>query len=399
MRRAALFGVAAASVVVVSGVAVLAVGSLTSGGHPAGHHAGHHAEHHASPSTQDGSVLPSGEIDLVGLDPSAQAVSFLDEWVDDGRVVRRDEGGDTVSEGQAYGLLAAVIARDEESFDEIWDWTTAELVRDDGLMAWRWDKGQVVDDEPASDADLDAARALVLAGDRFDRPDLREHGVDLATVVADRLTVETSLGRILLPGLWAAEREPYAYNPSYASPAAFAVLEEATDDERWAELQDGSAAVTSKVLDATALPPDWAQVHSDGQINPMPGPLGQGDPVQYGFDAPRTVLRYAESCVPSDVKLAGKTFAVLDREVDIAARLDLGGGPLSEDRSPLSFTARAAAAAAAGDVDASRADLDRAASLATDYPTYYGHAWVMLSTAMLTTDDLGGCPALTGAAS
>ena len=34
---------------------------------------------------------------------------FLDDHVDDdGRVVRHDEGGDTVSEGQAYAMLVAV---------------------------------------------------------------------------------------------------------------------------------------------------------------------------------------------------------------------------------------------------------------------------------------------------
>ena len=33
---------------------------------------------------------------------------FLRRYVDgDGRVVRRDQGGDTVSEGQAYGMLIA----------------------------------------------------------------------------------------------------------------------------------------------------------------------------------------------------------------------------------------------------------------------------------------------------
>ncbi|MFD7022899.1 glycosyl hydrolase family 8 [Promicromonospora sukumoe] len=392
MRPARVAVAAVGAVVVAGGAAVLAVG----GGEGEGHD--HHPEQ-AAPSGSAPSMLPSGTTALAGLDVPEQAAAFLDAWVDDGRVVRHDEGGDTVSEGQAYGLLAAVAADDEESFDEIWDWTTAELVRDDGLLSWRWADGEVVDDEPASDADLDAARALVLAGDRFGRDDLRADGTDLADVITDRLTVETSLGRILLPGLWADETEPYAYNPSYASPAAFDLLGEATGDERWAELQEGSAAVTTELLDATALPPDWAQVHEDGLVEAMPGPLGGGDPVQYGYDAPRLALRYAESCTESDVKLAGKTYAALERLDEPAARLDLGGGPLTEDRSPLSLTARAAAAAAAGEEQAGRDDLDGAAALATDHPTYYGQAWVVLASAMLTTDTLGGCAPLPGAAS
>ncbi|WP_206074474.1 glycosyl hydrolase family 8 [Antribacter gilvus] len=390
MRRATLLGVATGAVVVTSGAAALAVGLTGLGEGP--------AERDPS-SAPVASMLPSGDAGPVELEAPAQAAAFLDEWVDDGRVVRRDEGGDTVSEGQAYGLLAAVTADDEKSFDEIWDWTAAELVRDDGLLAWRWDEGRVVDDEPASDADLDAARALVLAGDRFDRPDLREDGLGLAAVIIDQLTVETSLGRILLPGLWAKEQDPYAYNPSYASPAAFALLAEATEDERWTELRDGSAQATRALLDSAALPPDWAQIHSDGLVEATPGPLGQGDPVQYGFDAPRLALRYAESCDPADVELAARTFATLDRTDDLAARLDLGGGALSEDRSALSFAARAAAGAAAGDENSGAEDLDRAGALARAYPTYYGQAWVMLAAAMLTDDSLRGCAVLPGAAS
>lgn len=385
MRRSTLIAVAAGAVLVTAGTAVVTVGVSNSD----------HAPPEPRPEATSTALPPTGA-EAPDLDAPELATAFLDDWVEDGRVVRHDEGGDTVSEGQAYGLFAAVIAEDEERFDEIWEWTQDELVRSDGLMAWRWDDGEVVDDEPASDADLDAARALVLAGDRFGREDLRDDGVELATVIADRLTVETERGRILLPGLWAADREPYAYNPSYASPVAFEILGEATADPRWAELQAGSANVTSEILSATDLPPDWAQVHEGGLIEPMPGPLGEGDPVQYAFDAPRLLLRYAESCAPEDIALAGLPYSTLDREQDVSARLDLGGGALIDEQSALGFSARAASAQASGDDTAARSDLERAAALATEFPTYYGAAWVMLSTAMLTDDALGGCG--TGAA-
>ncbi|WP_341933469.1 glycosyl hydrolase family 8 [Microbacterium sp. LWO14-1.2] len=380
MRRPALIAIAAGAVVVTAGTAAVAVGLNTADTGPPD----------SSPAATS-SPLPPEETQAPDLVAADLATSFLDEWVEDGRVVRRDEGGDTVSEGQAYGLFAALIADDEQRFDEVWDWTRAELLRPDGLMAWRWDDGKVVDDEPATDADLDAARALVLAGDRFGREDLRAEGVELATVIADRLTVQTAQGRILLPGLWAADREPYAYNPSYASPVAFQVLGAATGDPRWAELQAGSAQVTGTILDATDLPPDWAQVHADGLVEPMPGPRGGGDPVQYGFDAPRLLLRYAESCDPADVALAARPLATLDREDELASRLDLGGGSLSSDESAFAYTARAASASASGDAEAASSDLERAAQFSVRYPTYYGASWVMLSTAMLTDDALGGC--------
>ena len=321
---------------------------------------------------------------------------FLDSWVDDGRVVRRDQGDDTVSEGQAYGMLIAVGIGDERSFDKIWEWTRDNMVRDDGLLAWQWADGAVVDDEPASDADLDTARALVLAGDAFGRPDLTADGDELGTLILDRMTVRTAAGRILLPGEWAAASEPYAYNPSYASPAAFAELGASSGDPRWAELQTGSSTVSTTILAASDLPPDWAQVHADGTVEPMPGPAGGGDDVRYSYDAARFALRYAESCEPSDVALAAQLASTLSRESRLSAALDLGGSALTSDQHPVAYGARAAALAAGGNATRARADLAAAITISDETPTYYGAAWVALSSLMLESDGLGACPAISG---
>ncbi|WP_354570601.1 glycosyl hydrolase family 8 [Glaciihabitans sp. UYNi722] len=341
----------------------------------------------------DPSIVPTA---IANTDPKALGEDFLDSWVSDGRVIRRDQGSDTVSEGQAYGLLIAVSVGSEKQVDSIWKWTKTHLLRDDGLLAWRWSGGKIVDQQPASDADLDTSRALVLAGSKFDRPDLTKAGMTMAGEIADRLTVETSLGRILLPGLWAAQSEPYAYNPSYASPVAFAVLATATKDARWDEVAKGTQAVTDKLLQATALPPNWAQVHADGQVDAMPGPAGVGDAVSYGYDAERLALRYAESCTPADEARAALLFPTLDRTKTLTAVLDLGGGSLTTDRHPLAYAARAASAAAAGkDADAND-DLARVVTLSNSTPTYYGKAWTALSMSMLRQKTLGGCAPLAG---
>ena len=145
-----------------------------------------------------GRSLHAGQVCIAdGTDPQAilreaaarqAGTAFLDEYVEgDGRVVRRDEGGDVVSEGQAYGMLIAVAVEDETRFRAIWDWTKANMSRPDGLLSWRWADGQVTDANSASDADLDAARALVLAGRRFDAPELIDPGLAESpiTVAAD----------------------------------------------------------------------------------------------------------------------------------------------------------------------------------------------------------------------
>lgn len=384
--------------ILVAGMAVLAVlaaGGFALGavGFPAGR-----TTPGAAPrsSTLHGSALRSSGSAAARpvKDRSAQEIGrdFLRSWVQDGRVIRRDQGGDTVSEGQAYGMLIADGVGDEKQFSAIWDWTKKNLMRSDGLLAWQWSKGAVRDSEPAADADLDTARALVLAGTRFSRPEFTQAGTELATRIADHLTVETSLGRILLPGTWATP--PYAYNPSYASPATFRLLQAATGDPRWSQLIDGSRAVTAQLLTSTALPPDWAQISADGVLHPMPGPRGQGQSVRYGYDAARLPIRYAESCNPEDVALAARLAPTLNRDNPLAVQLDLGGRALNNDQGAVAYAARAAARAAAGDLTGARADLKRSDRQAQKLPTYYGDAWAALAPLYLESNVLGGCPLL-----
>jgi endoglucanase len=339
----------------------------------------------AAPSTRD---VAGGEAREI---VTAAGQAFLGEYVQaDGRVVRPDQGGDTVSEGQAYAMLVAVGLGDAETFDRVWTWTREFLQRPDGLLSWRWADGAVADQSSASDADLDAARALVVAGERFDRPEYNTAGVDLGRAVLDLETVRTGVGRILTAGQWATV-EPYAYNPSYASPGATGVLAEASGDPRWAELDAGSRAVTAALLAAAPLPPDWAQVHADGSVDAMPGAQGRGSSVRYGYDAARTPIRYAESCDPADRELAGDMAAPLDRGGD-AAELDLGGSPLGQGESVVAATGQAAAVAAAGDPARAFDELDDGNRLAEATPSYYGVAWAALGRMMLTDDALGGCP-------
>lgn len=372
---------AVAVTAVIAGVALGLPGSFTGDGSRPGASAGPVATQQPAPKGR------------AGTNASTLGRAFLADWVEGGRVVRRDQGSDTVSEGQAYGMLIALSLKDQKAFDSLWKWTRKNLQKQDGLLAWHWQKGSVVDATPASDADLDVARALVIAGKQFGRSDLTAAGTRLATAIANTLTVQTSLGRILLPGPWATTN-PHSYNPSYASPVSFKVLGDATGDPRWAELAAGSRAITTKLLDIAALPSDWAQVKDDGTVAVMPGPTGTSGEVTYGYDAARTAIRFAESCSPADLAIAARISPTLARSSSLAAVLDLGGSPKTSDRSPLAYAARAAASAASGDDGAANADLNRAARLSSSVPTYYGRAWTALSLTMLRQTTLGGCAPL-----
>jgi endoglucanase len=301
-----------------------------------------------------------------------QPTGFLDRYVaEDGRVVRHDQGGDTVSEGQAYAMLLAVAERDEARFDRVWAWTRAHLRRPDGLLAWHWQDGRVTDQQAATDADLDAARALMLAAKRFDVPRYAQDGRELGRAVSEHETVQG----VLVAGPWTQD----VVNPSYWSPRAFAAIERV-------DLNEPARRLTDQ-LTANGLPPDWAQVQDWGAV--PTGPPSGGDPV-YSYDAVRLPIRLAESCQAEDRALAARLWPRLRDDPGVARRA-LDGTPLTEDQHPAALAGAAAAAHAAGDQQAASELLDRAARLDEQHPSYCGAAWVELTRAMLKPGALGTC--------
>ncbi len=332
---------------------------------------------------------------------------FLDRYVErDGRVVRRDEGGDVVSEGQAYGMLIAVAVGDKTRFENIWEWTKANLRRPDGLLSWRWADGQVTDANSASDADLDAARALLLAGNRFGDRTLTDEGRTLGDQILRLETVEAGTttpppgdavpagrwivgsGPITVAGNWATA-PPHAVDPGYFSPRSVQALERASGDARWADINRTQRVLAWQLSGPGQLPPDWAVVDDAGHAVPT-GPPAGGAP-QFGLDAARLPIRYAESCDPADRALAAALRPRIATPGDVPALRNLDGTAASDWQHPVVLVSAAATDHAAGDADAGAARLDQASALQQRYPTYFGSAWVALGRIMLDTSLLGGC--------
>lgn len=320
---------------------------------------------------------------------------FLDSYVDpDGRVVRRDQGGDTVSEGQAYAMLVAVGIDDQERFDRVWRWTRENLQRPDGLLSFLWRDGAVADPQPASDADLDAARALLLAATRFDDQSYRRAGLKIAKGIAEAETARSGGETVMLAGPWADYEDRLVVNPSYFAPRSYALLSEATGDDVWQSLAESSRRISAElVADGTRLPPNWAAIRGDMDVQATGPPSNEGEAPKYGFDAARLPLRYAESCDPRDRAIAADVWQVLSaRGTDeLSTRHDLDGERDEEGVHPVGLVGAAGAAQAAGDQQAARELLDRADKLDDEFPTYYGSALIALGRIMLTTDRLTAC--------
>lgn len=296
----------------------------------------------------------------------------------EGRVVRPENGSDTVSEGQAYAMLLAVALDDPGRLATVWRWTDTHLRRPDGLLSWRWADGRIADRQSAADADIDATMALLLASQRFGEPSyLREAG-RMSRAILEFETIPVGGGRVLVAGPWARDRR--LTNPSYFWPEAFARFERLPGDG-WDDVRTSSVELASRLTSrGRSLPPDWAHIDEQGR------PAAVGDPgrpdrgARYFLDAPRLLIRFAATCDPGARRLAAESWDLFDgREAG-------PGSPHAVD-----LVAGAATAHAAGEPGRADELLDKAERAVRDDPSYYGWAWVALGRAMLDPHSLTSC--------
>lgn len=324
--------------------------------------------------------------------PVVATTDFFNRYVgSDGQVDTGDSGQSAYSEGQAYGMLLAVANHDEPVFAKVWNWSDTNLMQPDGLLAWDWQAGHVVNNEGASDADLDVATALVLAGGLWPGHGFRAAGIRYANAILAQETAKVGGQTWLVAGPW-ARTAPYYIDLSYFSPAAYRILGQATGNPEWSALESSSeAALSEDTFGGTKLPTDWATLGTSGFATPAPPKGGSG--VVYGYDAFRVLVRQANVCgTTKGQKLDAKLLPLALRAGDGAGAYTQDGQPAEAGGpNPLYLVATAGAAKAAGKPALTQTYLDKAAAAARSTPGYYLDAWVALGRWMLTTDRLAGC--------
>jgi endoglucanase len=343
----------------------------------------------ADPGVAGPGVL-DGQATATFLTP--QAAAFLTTYVKpDGRVNRPDQGNDTVSEGQAYGLLLAETTGRDHLFNLIWQWTQVHLQQGNGLFAWNANAaGQILSPEPASDADLLIAWALL----RYSGPGAIAVHRDGQRVANAVLAYEVTAGPggmpILTAGPWATGR-PATLDPSYWSLPALTGLAQLTGDQEWQRLADNAELLTWQLTQGgRLLPPDWAELTAAGEVFPESAPNGSASQPQYGLDAQRTVAWFAASCDPQASALAARWWQLLRAPARYwAIALQLDGAVLNPTRGVLPLVAAASAAHAAGASAASLRLLNLAAGQQRRYPGYYGGAWSALDSILISSHVLG----------
>lgn len=197
-----------------------------------------------------------------------------------GRVIDTGNGMISHSEGQGYAMLFAVAANDRETFDRLWGWTRANLmVRDDQLIAWRWEPGQrpaIADMNNATDGDILVAWALAEAAEHWAELSYRISGRRIAVEIGRKTVLfKTANGALLLPavqGFSAQDRQDGpVINLSYYVFPAFARLKIVAAEYDWPGLiQTGLDLLKSAAENGSRLPPDWMSVR-ERQVRPADG--------------------------------------------------------------------------------------------------------------------------------
>ncbi|HET6910168.1 MAG TPA: glycosyl hydrolase family 8 [Mycobacteriales bacterium] len=312
---------------------------------------------------------------------ASMAATFLDSYVtSDGRVIRHDQGGDIVSEGEAYAMVLAEVADRPAIVRAVWHWTQRHLQRPDGLLSFHaTSSGQVLDQQSASDADTLAAYAL-LRYRGSDAKHLHLDGDRIAAAILANETVTQDGVSVLVAGPWAMS-SPQTVDPSYLMPPVFRALSTMTGDARWRKLADDSLRLLSGLTsNGQRLPSDWAHFGS-GTLTMSSAPSGGGS-ASYGEDAARTPVWLAYDCSTSGHSLAAAWWPLL-RSHPNALSLSPQGQVIDGTAVPLSLVASGAAAHAAGDTAASSLYANAAAA-ARSSPTYYGTAWAAFGQALDT---------------
>ncbi len=226
---------------------------------------------------------------------------------EDGRVIDWETESRSTSESQAYAMLRAVFADDPETFSRTLQWAEDNLARpsssqpgaplQDHLWSWNWgkrsDRWGVLDPNFATDADLDAATALILAARRWNKPEYLSLAKLKIKDIWELSTAKLSDQRYLLPGPKVAfvQGDRLQLNPSYFTPYAFRLFASVDPERNWLSLVESSYQVleNSSSLSAKGLPSNWIETTPKGTFQAITPPSKLNS--HYSFDAYRVWWR------------------------------------------------------------------------------------------------------------
>ncbi len=214
-----------------------------------------------------------------------------------------------LSESQGYGMVITALAAKkgyatEARFDRLMQYYFANRrSATSSLMKWKQttidDKWQSVDNNNATDGDLDIAYSFILAAKLW--PDnaasYKQAASDLlADIKAENYNAETG---VLTVGNWATEDQTmrYLFRSSDVMPVYFEEFARFTNDSFWTTLEETSAQklLTLSSQHKTGLLPDFAWVTPTETKAVKAKTIATKNDGNYGYNSARMPLRLANS--------------------------------------------------------------------------------------------------------
>ncbi len=275
--------------------------------------------------------FPQNKVYSYGLMPTnrngADAQSAYNTWktnfvtgCSNGRFrVKFDDPNQTVSEGIGYGMLLSAYAGDRTLFDGLWNYYKDNR-NGNGVMHWKISGcGGIVGANGATDAELDAAMALIVAHTQWGSGGGINYQADAKALINAVKAHEVESGsNVLKPG--DAFGGSSNTNPSYFSPGYYRVFATFNNDPSWIAVADKSYDVINKNLSVNnavgGLVSDWCR--ADGNYS-----AGQN----YSYDAARTPWRIAVDYVWHG-NASAKTYSKKSSDF---VRVNLGGSQNVKD--------------------------------------------------------------------
>jgi endo-1,4-beta-D-glucanase Y len=286
------------------------------------------------------------------------------------RVVRLENGNDTVSEGISYGMLFAVYMNDKTTFDGLWKYEQKHVNTTHGLMNWNIAaNGTTAGMNSATDADEDMAFALVMADKQWGG----------YTTTATNMLSKVAMYDFGTDGTIKGGDYYVAVNPSYIAPAFYRVFAAYGDNARWTTILNKSYDILAMVQNSTSgLVPDWS--------------AGPATNTKYGYDATRSPFRVAlDACWSGDMRAKtfsqkiGAFFAGIGA-ANIVDGYNVDGTPGTSTNKNSTFIGPAGAAGMASNQPQLVADAYTfvAAEAKAANVSYYNRSWALFTVMLMT---------------
>jgi endo-1,4-beta-D-glucanase Y len=207
------------------------------------------------------------------------------------KVIRPENGNDTVSEGIGYGMLIAVYVGDQTLFDGLWGYEQSQRTAGT-LMNWCIPAGGgscSASGGSATDADEDMAFALIEAGKRWGG----SYASSASTMIKDIYAHDIDTAA-KLPNGGSNFGSGMQTNPSYWAPAYYKVFAGIDTADDWNTVANNTYTALSAIAGkstgnaAGALVPAWCSGSNCGNV----AGSGYTDGGVYQYDAHRVPWRF-----------------------------------------------------------------------------------------------------------